>query len=182
MAYMIPVDDELENVAAALAVVANVAHELRETDAAWKCDLPVEFRFVRGSNRSALSPIYSAHAADPKDGPLWMGIEIPTFTGGSIDATFAKQSNAPTQALLGALTKIEEGWRAISPLAQPHYGKLYGMHRNADGVYSTFDPAITAGIVDAQRKKEFVAEMQRVDPNGLFRREFGDALLGLRGR
>lgn len=173
MSYFIPVYNGLSTVRAALQVVVDACADLRSEHSHWNLEMPVEFCFVRGTADGLLSPIYA-----DKD-QIFMSVEVftPVAEGGSIDPSFRRQDSKAMKTFFKTMMRIERGWRALSPLVQPHYAKLYGISERADGTYAAFDPASTSRIVSAHNKSLFAQRCARKDPHGVFRNEFTSALL-----
>jgi hypothetical protein len=198
LCYFLPVDRGLLNLHRALAAVARIATELRESDAPYKFDLPVSFRFVRGSERALLSPLSSTlttsaaaagsaavseaglagGSAAGSEAQLYLAIELPTFTGRSIDPTFGEQDSEAMRSFLDAFARIEREWRAISPIARPHLGKLFGLSRGADGRMMPFDADVARAAIAPHKRARFREKMLALDPEGIFGREWADVLLG----
>jgi len=178
LAYFIPVDTELRNVLKALRVVTDVAQRLAKEDAPYKLELPVSWRFVRGTDRALLSPVHSPGFPQPSpDAPLYMAIELATLAGGALDSTLEAQGTPLMHAFVGALAAVESGWRALQ--GKPDLGKYFGVEPTAGGVYRPFDEDVARSAVAPERRALFRGKMRELDPEGIFgSREWADRLLG----
>jgi hypothetical protein len=177
--YFIPVDLGMTHVQRALAVVTGVAAELRANESPYKFDLPVEFCFVRGTDRAMLSPIYTPGASLGSTGQLFLSIALPTLTGGSIAPSFDVRKdcdNAHMRAAADAFAKVELGWREISPLARPQARSLFGFEHQETDAPLPFGPDALSDALLPSCRTQFRERMIALDPDGIFRRDFADWL------
>jgi FAD/FMN-containing dehydrogenase len=176
ISYFIPVDEAWSNVTEALKIVKDVLADDHE----YEVDLPVELRFVRGSNKAWMSPIFDADS--PRDqpdeeGPLWLGINIATVCGNSLDPSLNQRPQTSfNQSFATVWNKIERRWLELG--GKPHYGKYYGITQGAkDGGWRSFDPTHTAAILPEENKAKMRAKLAEVDPTGIFDRSYMQEML-----
>ena len=177
ISYFIPVDEEWNNVTEALKIVKEVFKDDHE----YEVDLPVELRFVRGSHKAIMSPIFHPYVQPDEEGPLWLGINIATVVGNMLDTSLNQRPQTDfNKSFASVWSKIESKWLSLG--GKPHYGKYYGLSLNSqDGCWRAFDPAHTAQIVDEANKAKMRRKLLDLDPDRIFDRSFMRSLLAEKG-
>jgi len=186
ISYFIPVDDEWLNVQKALLAVQKVVDQNEE----YKVDLPVELRWIRGSDKAWMSPIFTDKPWDCnategntyEDQPLWLGINVATVVGTALDSSLKKTPQTSfNKSFAKCWAQMEQEW--ISVGGKAHYGKYYGLvakppQEGEDGEHWVcFDPSISKDILPEANKQKMREKLAEVDPDKVFDRRFMQELL-----
>jgi len=75
---------------------------------------------------------------------------------------------------------LEEGWQAIHPQAKPHLAKVFGFapSRQDPDLLEAFDEKFCGTVLSPERKEMIAKMLDKVDPTGLFRNKYVQALVG----
>jgi len=109
----------------------------------------------------------------------------PRLSSAAPSSTFgARKASAQTEALAAVFARVEAGWRAISPLAVPQLGSIFGMAPHGTDMATSAGPRpfvahVARSAIAPERRALFCAKMRELDPEGIFSagRDWVDLLL-----